>query len=736
MDYGDDRNDLIFTMLRDVHRFAVPLPDQTPGAGEVALPPAWRIDHDPHFADHAVDLRQFLGVMGISAGDQAILGLRRGGTAGAFTVDVRDDAIEVTAPDVTLMWRAVAWIERTMASRHAAMLPRGRREIRPRFRRRITTSMFAHGLEHPGDPLAYHDDYLRAMAHHGYSSLFLYLNLWPLVQSTCVPQFDAPDAATRRQELASLARRAARFGLDLVLLIAAPRHDADHPAFLAHPNLRGGIVMRPEGHCLCTSEPLTHDFYAEQFAGLCRAVPGLGALAFLIGGEGFLHCYTRPVPRTEHVTNCPRCGQRSPAQVLTPLLNRITAGVRDASPATRVIFWPYASHIWTHHSDLDYDWAQDKAIVANLDPRASWLCEIELHQPFEVEGIGRLTVTDYALHIPGPSTRLRTMQPLLSEAGIEMVVKTECNLDASFHSVAYIPALQRWMARHRAIAATDAGVVWETWRLNGYWDSPSIDAAFWLDLEPQLSDEQILRRIASRIYGPAACDRVLQAWTLVSDAWCTVYRNYGTYWWGPLVIGPAHLFDCGEAIFFPWTYSEGFFEVPAGLRETEKPEVLADPRRRTPRFATSPLGHVPQRLRDLGRAAKLCDEAAGLLEAVLAQVPTPLHHRARADADNALMCWIFLEADVAFHRFIQCRDEARLLGKLDPRRRELALQAAGIVAADLQRARLTLPILQRTPMLGWGWTFGVRFTASMVQEKIRRTETLLARLQQGQWVTS
>ena len=75
------------------------------------------------------------------------------------------------------MWRAVAWAERYMASRHAAILPSIQKTITPRFEKRITTSMFSHGLENPGDPMAYSDRYLCSMAHLGYSSLFLYVNI-------------------------------------------------------------------------------------------------------------------------------------------------------------------------------------------------------------------------------------------------------------------------------------------------------------------------------------------------------------------------------------------------------------------------------------------------------------------------------------------------------------------------------------------------------------------------------
>src|SRR5690606_10299689 len=137
------------------------------------------------------------------------------------------------------------------------------------------------------------------------------------------------------------------------------------------------------------------------------------------------------------------------------------------------------------------------------------------------------------------------VEPALQSAGVEMVVKTETNIDAGFHSVPYIPAMQRWVQRWRAILATGAKVTWDTWRFNGLHESPSVEAAFWLDLEPDLSDQEVLLRIAARIYGPAAAPRVVEGWQAFSDAWEPMHRIYGPYWHGPMVIGPAHLFDRG-----------------------------------------------------------------------------------------------------------------------------------------------------------------------------------------------
>jgi len=729
-EYGDDRNPYVHQLVEDCHWFLNPVQPFKPAEDEILIGASWSIacDHAA-FLHIAQDLADGLSRLGVQVNLNAVGKPLRLVLGKGPAVAVSPDAITLTAPDVPAMWRAVVWCEHRMASRHAPVLPRGIHKLAQRFDLRITTSMFAHGLENPADqPEAYTDGHLQTMAHMGYNSFFLYFNLWDFCRSDILPELASSRAEHNLAALADLSRRAARFGLKLVLLVAAPRLQPDHPVFTRCPQLVGGIVMRKTGHALCTSQPLTHDFYAEQMRNLVTAVPDVGAMAYLIGGEGFLHCYTRPVPRTANATNCPACGKRKPSEVLPPLLNAITAAVRDASPKTRVMFWPYSSFIWTNVPDTKYDWSEDIGVIRQLDQRATWLLEIEKDALFDFPGVGPATVSDYAIHFIGPSQKLAKQAAVLRDRGVELAVKTETCIDASFAAMPYIPVMQRWVKRQRAIHDTGTPVSWETWRFNGMWQSPSVEAAYWLDVEPDLTDEQVLRLIASRIYGETAADAVLKAWQCFSDSWETFYRQYGSYWSGPLVVGPAHPFDMGRGFFQRNYYHPDLYAVPAGMRESENQAYLNDPRNLYPNYWLFPLQLFHEHMRDLGRVAEHYRPGLDRLRAAMSLVPPALRNHAQFDLDIAVMTLYYVEESLAFHRFAQLRDTSQHLPFDAPERKRNIQNIREILTAAIPRAEDALAIITRTPFIGWGYTFGVRVNAPMIADKIEKTKEMLASL--------
>ncbi len=729
--HGDERNAAIQALVEDVHRLVAPVMPFTPGSDELLLPAAWRAGSaDPELLPLVDDFNGCLAKLwpneSPSANPARITFARAPGRA---AVEVTDAGVTLTGENFRELWRASVWAQQQMTYRHAPILPRGRAVIQTTYDRRITASMFAQGLERAADPLAYTDGYLCSLAHLGYTQLFLYINLWEHCTSDLLPQMADAQAPRRLTEMAQLARRAERYGVELQLLVAAPRLFADHPVFAAFPQLKGGNVMRAAGHALCTSCPLTHDFYAEQMSRLAQQIPNLGALGFLIGGEGFLHCYTRPVPRTERVTNCPTCGQRRPSEVLAPLLNRLIAAVKQVNPTTRLLFWPYSSYIWTPHKPVDCDWAEDLNLARLLDPRGSLVLEIDKDAVTHVDGVGRVSVGDYSIQQLEPSQRFKHLTPVLRERGVELVIKSEICIDAHFHSVPYIPVMQRWATRLKTMQAQGAKVAWESWRFIGAWSAPSVLMAYWVDAQPALSSEQLVARVAQTLYGPAGAPHAVAAWERFSAAWDTMHRLYGPYWQGPLVIGPAHPFDMGAGFLFRNSYGPGFYDIMPGMRESENAAYLSNPRNEAARFCFTPLPPYGPRLRDHTTALERFHAGLPLLQQALDAAPPALQPIAQLDHDIAWTNALILEEDVAFARWVKLRDELWYLDQDDPQHRAHVEAMLPILREAIHRARHMLTLMARQPFLGWGYTFSVRFTQAMVAEKLSKTQALLGQLE-------
>jgi hypothetical protein len=77
----------------------------------------------------------------------------------------------------------------------------------------------------------------------------------------------------------------------------------------------------------------------------------------------------------------------------------------------------------------------------------------------------------------------------------------------------------------------------ETWTI-GSFPSPNTEAFAVTQWNPALSEEQILRYVAERRYGPEAAAAVAKAWTIMSDAFAQFPYSSSPYA-GPLQHGPS-----------------------------------------------------------------------------------------------------------------------------------------------------------------------------------------------------
>lgn len=732
--HGDERNADIVDMLRDRHAFAVPLKPFDRVEGELLLEQFTFVPGLPDWAHVQADLQDFLIRMRarVAGGGEGVtrvlLEHDPGLSAGTAKVDVSPAMLKLIASDLRGIWRAVAWVAHEMAWRHAPRLAMGTHSLAARYQRRITTSMLARGLESFTDSFAYDDNYLCSMAYFGYDALFVYFELQAIVDSALVPELNDPRAAAEIDGLQALLERAARYGISVFLLPAGPRLSAEHPVFQAHPCMRGATVMSDPKHALCPSSAKTRAFYAEQMTRLFSLRPAPGGIIFIIGGEGFLHCYTRPNPRTEKITNCPVCAGRGAPAVLAPMLNDLTQAIRSAAPEARPVFWPYGSRIWQDKDAQAYQWDLDLRLIEKLDPRASWLLQSEQDSFVEVAGVGTVHVYDYSIQHLGLSPRFQLEGDAVRRRGMELVVKTETTQTIELFSLPYIPVMQRWAKRHQTLRSTHAELCMDTWRLSGFWQAPSSVLAFWYSFSDTGDEEENLSRVARLIYGPSSAQKVLAAWESFSNAWETSYARYGTYWDGPLFLGPAHPFDIGTAHLSRSVYSDAFYHYSPGLREHGPDCMPSNPWRKRPKFHLMPGRWAPARIRDYSLASRHWQLGMQALREALELTPPDLCTRAQMDCDMAEMVGMFLRSDVDFNQFTRLRDSLNHTFPADPEYKEMLRQIEALLADNLEMSDKALTLVRRTAFLGWGYTFGMRFNAAMIEEKIRHGKNLLKKV--------
>ena len=184
-----------------------------------------------------------------------------------------------------------------------------------------------------GDPLLdptldpYPDGYLARLAASGVDGVWLQAVLARLAPFP----WDARQSEghkTRLKNLGLLVERARRHGVGVYLYLNEPR-SCPTSFFATRPNLKG--VAEGDFAALCTSAPEVREWLASAVETICRAAPGLAGFFTITGSENLTSCWSHGQGKA-----CPRCGKRTPAEVIAEVNSTFYDGIRRAGSGADV----------------------------------------------------------------------------------------------------------------------------------------------------------------------------------------------------------------------------------------------------------------------------------------------------------------------------------------------------------------------------------------------------------------
>ena len=267
-------------------------------------------ENEPHAK--AVDLRVDAGM---------------GQEAGSFRVTVERELIRVVGQDVAGARQGLNYLQDQMEERQGPYLPLGSVQRATELDPRYVYSYFALY----GDPLMeadidpFPDGFLDKLARVGVNGVWLQAVLRTLAPSKIFPEF-GEGWETRIENLRKLVERAQNHGVKIYLYLNEPR---SMPAefFGKHPTMRGTHdADKPNYFALCTSVPEVRDWLAESLAHVFSQVPGLGGIFIITASENLTNCYSHG-----QAQDCPRCSQRTGAEVIAEVIQTFRDGVRESS---------------------------------------------------------------------------------------------------------------------------------------------------------------------------------------------------------------------------------------------------------------------------------------------------------------------------------------------------------------------------------------------------------------------
>jgi len=376
-----------------------------------------------------------------------------------------------------------------------------------------------------GDPLLdpsldpFPDGYLARLAAVGVNGVWLQAVLYKLAPFPWDPEL-SEGYETRLANLRTLVDRAARRGIGIYLYLNEPR--AMPLAFYdEHPELKG--VVEGDHAALCSSAPEVQQYLREAVAGVFRAVPKLAGAFSISGSENLTNCWSH-----YQGASCPRCGQRTPGEVIAEVNALFAEGVRAGDGNGRMIAWDWG---W---QDV---WAGD--VIERLPADVAVQSVSEWSLPIERGGV-RSEIGEYSISAVGPGPRATRHWALARARGLRTMAKLQVGNTWELSAVPYIPALEL-VARHICnLAEVGVDGVQLGWTLGGY-PSPNVELTCEISSMLRPDPEEAMRRVASRRFGAENADAVIEAWRAFSTAFAEFPYSGGTVYNAPMQCGPSVL---------------------------------------------------------------------------------------------------------------------------------------------------------------------------------------------------
>ncbi len=316
----------------------------------------------------------------------------------------------------------------------------------------------------------------------------------------------------RIANLKKLTERCAKYGIKVFLYLNEPR-SMNMAFFERYPQMKGH-VENDDRVCMCTSTKEVQDYIKNALESICKSVPLIGGFICMAKSENLTNCYSHV-----HVSgecNCPRCKEKSVAEVIGEFFATVREGVDRVNPEIKV---------------FDFSWDGDPLetrldVIDHLPERVGVESICEARVPYEIAGM-KDTLMDYSLNVIGPGERALKMWQRARERGLETVAKVQINTTWECSTVPALPVLDKvdqFMTRLR-----EEGIhhVHLSWTLGGY---PSMNLLY------------ACKHFFENSKTPQLSENAKKATKLFSDAFSEFPSGLHTAYFGPQNAGPATLF--------------------------------------------------------------------------------------------------------------------------------------------------------------------------------------------------
>jgi len=377
-----------------------------------------------------------------------------------------------------------------------------------------------------GDPLLnskldpFPDGLLQRCAAVGVNGVWLHAVLRDLAPGgKTFPEFGT-NSPVRLENLRTLVRRAAKYGIGVYLYLNEPRAMPES-FFKTRPDLAG--VHEEQHAALCTSQPEVREWMSDALAHVFSNVPGLAGVFTITASENLTSCASHG-----RWKDCPRCQKRSEAEIIAGVNTAIAAGVHRGNPKANVIVYDWGWGGWGDGSE-----------TIKLLPKDVWLMSLsEWDKPIERGGT-KSTVNEYSISSVGPGPRAIRHWGVARQAGLRLATEIQFNNTCEIASLPYLPVMDLIAEHLHNLSLLGLKGMMIGWTMGGY-PSPNYQLAQRLNRKPFPDADAVLDELARERFGRAGAPHARKAWTLMSDAFRQYPFHIRVVYNSPVQIGPAN----------------------------------------------------------------------------------------------------------------------------------------------------------------------------------------------------
>lgn len=377
-----------------------------------------------------------------------------------------------------------------------------------------------------GDPLMnpkldpYPDGLLERCSAVGINAVWLHAVLRDLAPGgKRFPEFGA-GAESRLANLRSLVNRARRHGIGVYLYLNEPR--AMPEAFYrTRPEMAG---VREEGFAaMCTSQPEVRAWMSDALAHIFSSVPGLGGVSTITASENLTNCASHG-----RWADCPRCKNRTDAEIIAEVNAAIEAGVHRGDPKATVLVSDWG---WRGHGN-----APD--IISRLPKSVTLLSVSEWSKPIERGGI-KNTVGEYSISSVGPGPRALKHWAAARNGGLKVAAEIQFNNSCEIASVPYLPVMDLVAEHLRNLTPVKLDGMFIGWTQGGY---PSLNYELARRMRFSWSSDanSALDSLARDRFGSEGARHARKGWTRLSDAFREYPFDIRVVYRAPVSQGPSN----------------------------------------------------------------------------------------------------------------------------------------------------------------------------------------------------